>query len=157
MLLTAQSFQKRCLYASFSYHGFILPRGRSRALWSETWWESQTRCDDPYYLYMGTLFNCRISRSGGTEGRWRGRAFDVRWPRAVLFNWGLIGIWGGTILPCEGLSQALQDVWHSWPPGTDCGLHLPPPCANQKMPHTFPNVLFRVDTDLSWGEMGGYG
>lgn len=34
--------------------------------------------------------------------------FDATLPRAVLFQWGLVNVGGGTILPKEGISQAFQ-------------------------------------------------
>lgn len=100
---------------------------------SETWWESQN-------LTIWRLAPYLTSGPPDQEalrGEQRKREFDVSRPGAVLFNGALLAS-GGTVAPCEGCSQVMQDVWHFWPPGTSSWLHPAlHQCANQKMPaHT---------------------
>lgn len=91
---------------------------------------------------------------GGTEGR-KGRK-DLWWWLAYssAFQRGLVSLLGGTLLPDEGSPE-------QWRMFGILGLQALiagyiPRYANQKMPHTFPDIFYR-HTALDSGVTGNCG
>lgn len=70
--------------------------------------------------YLTEALGLWLMRQWGKTGE---KCLVPQGPEQCFFQWGPCYYRGGTVLPKEGLSQALQGAWHPWPPGIQCWLH----------------------------------